>query len=131
MWAITQLAQSMLYSSPLPELALGGRLKSFSDDSHDAVDEVFQTFGVGLASRWLPLICYLSEHGRASVAELAEAVVQTDFEVNRLADELVAEGLLERCDSTGGGCCCLLRVTDAGLLALRRMGAFCLPCGKV
>jgi ribosomal protein S18 acetylase RimI-like enzyme/DNA-binding transcriptional ArsR family regulator len=75
-------------------LALGSRLKALSDTLYEAVDEVYRAHGLGVQSRWYPLLRMLGEQGPLTVGEIATGIGQSHSAVSQLASRLVRDGWL-------------------------------------
>lgn len=111
-----------MYLATLERLALGSRLKALSDHFYGAVDEVYQTRGARIESRWLPVLRYLWDTGPSSVTEVAGAIGQTHSAVSQLTDKLVRAGMVRRRRDPADGRRTVLTLTDKASGALGELG---------
>ena len=111
-----------MYLASLGRLALGSRLKALSDHFYGAVDEVYQTLGAGIESRWLPVLRYLWDVGPSSVTEVADAIGQTHSAVSQLTDKLLRAGMVRRRKDPADGRRTMLALTDKAHAALAELG---------
>jgi DNA-binding MarR family transcriptional regulator/ribosomal protein S18 acetylase RimI-like enzyme len=111
-----------MYLATLERLALGSRLKALSDYFYGAVDEVYQTRGARIESRWLPVLRYLWDTGPSSVTEVADAIGQTHSAVSQLTDKLVRAGMVRRRRDPADGRRTVLTLTDKANGALGELG---------
>ncbi|HUB89117.1 MAG TPA: helix-turn-helix domain-containing GNAT family N-acetyltransferase [Dyella sp.] len=111
-----------MYLASLGKLALGSRLKALSDHFYGAADEVYQTLGAGIESRWLPVLRYLWDVGPSSVTEVADAIGQTHSAVSQLTDKLLRAGMVRRRKDPADGRRTMLVLTDKAHAALAELG---------
>ncbi|HUA81803.1 MAG TPA: helix-turn-helix domain-containing GNAT family N-acetyltransferase [Dyella sp.] len=111
-----------MYLASLGKLALGSRLKALSDHFYGAADEVYQTLGARIESRWLPVLRYLWDVGPRAVTEVADAIGQTHSAVSQLTDKLVREGMVHRRRDPNDGRRTVLVLTDKAHEALAELG---------
>lgn len=111
-----------MYLATLGKLALGSRLKALSDHFYGAADEVYQTLGARIESRWLPVLRYLWDVGPRSVTEVADAIGQTHSAVSQLTDKLVRAGMVRRRRDPADGRRTVLVLTDKAHASLAELG---------
>ncbi|RUL74470.1 bifunctional helix-turn-helix transcriptional regulator/GNAT family N-acetyltransferase [Dyella choica] len=111
-----------MYLASLGKLALGSRLKALSDHFYGAADEVYQTLGARIESRWLPVLRYLWDTGPSSVTEVAAAIGQTHSAVSQLTDKLVRAGMVRRRRDPADGRRSVLVLTDKAHASLAELG---------
>ncbi|GLQ90566.1 bifunctional helix-turn-helix transcriptional regulator/GNAT family N-acetyltransferase [Dyella flagellata] len=111
-----------MYLASLGKLALGSRLKALSDHFYGAADEVYQTLGARIESRWLPVLRYLWDTGPSSVSEVAAAIGQTHSAVSQLSDKLVRSGMMRRRRDPADGRRTVLVLTDKAHASLAELG---------
>lgn len=111
-----------MYLETLGKLALGSRLKALSDHFYGAADEVYQTLGARIESRWLPVLRYLWDVGPSSVTEVADAISQTHSAVSQLTDKLVRAGMVRRRRDPADGRRTVLTLTDKAHASLAELG---------
>lgn len=111
-----------MYLETLGRLALGSRLKALSDHFYGAADEVYQTLGARIESRWLPVLRYLWDVGPRSVTEVADAIGQTHSAVSQLTDKLVHAGMVRRQRDSADGRRTVLTLTDKAHASLAELG---------
>lgn len=111
-----------MYLETLGKLALGSRLKALSDHFYGAADEVYQTLGARIESRWLPVLRYLWDVGPSSVTEVADAIGQTHSAVSQLTDKLVRAGMVRRRRDPADGRRTVLTLTDKAHASLAELG---------
>ncbi|MFC3652174.1 GNAT family N-acetyltransferase [Dyella humi] len=111
-----------MYLETLGKLALGSRLKALSDYFYGAADEVYQTLGARIESRWLPVLRYLWDVGPSSVTEVADAIGQTHSAVSQLTDKLVRAGMVRRRRDPADGRRTVLTLTDKAHASLAELG---------
>ena len=111
-----------MYLASLGKLALGSRLKALSDHFYGAADEVYQTLGATIESRWLPVLRYLWDVGPRSVTEVADAIGQTHSAVSQLTDKLVRAGMVRRQRDPDDGRRTVLILTDKAHASLAELG---------
>ena len=111
-----------MYLASLGKLALGSRLKALSDHFYGAADEVYQTLGASIESRWMPVLRYLWDNGPSSVTDVAEAIGQTHSAVSQLSDKLVRAGMVRRRRDPADGRRTVLLLTDKAHASLAELG---------
>lgn len=111
-----------MYLASLGKLALGSRLKALSDHFYGAADEVYQTLGASIESRWLPVLRYLWDVGPSSVTEVADAIGQTHSAVSQLSDKLLRAGMVRRRKDPADGRRTVLVLTDKAHASLAELG---------
>lgn len=111
-----------MYLETLGKLALGSRLKALSDHFYGAADEVYQTLGARIESRWLPVLRYLWDIGPRSITEVADAIGQTHSAVSQLTDKLVRAGMVRRQRDPADGRRAVLILTDKAHASLAELG---------
>ncbi|RDS82896.1 GNAT family N-acetyltransferase [Dyella monticola] len=111
-----------MYLASLGKLALGSRLKALSDHFYGAADEVYQTLGATIESRWLPVLRYLWDVGPSSVTEVADAIGQTHSAVSQLTDKLVHAGMVRRQRDPADGRRTVLVLTEKAHASLAELG---------
>lgn len=111
-----------MYLETLGKLALGSRLKALSDHFYGAADEVYQTLGARIESRWLPVLRYLWDVGPSSVTEVAHAIGQTHSAVSQLTDKLLRAGMVRRRRDPADGRRTVLVLTDKAHASLAELG---------
>lgn len=111
-----------MYLASLGKLALGSRLKALSDHFYGAADEVYQTLGARIESRWLPVLRYLWDVGPSSVTDVADAIGQTHSAVSQLTDKLVRADMVQRCSDPDDGRRTVLVLTDKARESLAELG---------
>jgi DNA-binding MarR family transcriptional regulator/GNAT superfamily N-acetyltransferase len=76
-------------------LALGSRLRALSEQLYAMGDEVYAAHGIGLQSRWFPVLRLLHDQGPLTIGEIAAAAGQTHSAISQLATRLTREGWLK------------------------------------
>jgi N-acetylglutamate synthase-like GNAT family acetyltransferase/DNA-binding MarR family transcriptional regulator len=74
----------------LGELALGTRMRRFSEQIMTEGEEIYRQYGVGFNPRWFPVFYYLHRFGPTQITRLSDALGISHPAVIRLAKEMQA-----------------------------------------
>lgn len=85
----------MNFIKQLDTIALGSRLKSFSEIFFKEIKKIYKDFGFDFEPRWFTTVYLLNEKGKLSVTEIADEINQTHPSVNQIANSLEKKGLVE------------------------------------
>ena len=78
----------------LGELALGSRLRRFSDRIMNDVTDIYEFTGLPFEPRWFPIYCFLADNDKASLAHIARELGITHPSVHQTLAEMTRAKLV-------------------------------------
>jgi GNAT superfamily N-acetyltransferase len=81
--------------SQIGELALGSRLSRLSDQLYSSMDKAYKATGVGLQSRWFPVVYNLFHSPEPlAITDIAKAIGQSHASVSQVTKALLDNGIV-------------------------------------
>ena len=123
MSALTKMVTDMPgFFSEVGELGLGSRFKALSDKLYDVADAVYRAHDSTFQARWFPVLRLLSDHGPASVTEIAREVNLSHAAISQLTDKLVKGRWIQEGTDPADARRRVLTLTPRAVKEMRRLG---------